>query len=114
MEKRDQARERLVEDLKKKRNDSLIQLLRLAKCYLYLLPWSVEGDFRSKLVSQEEELARLRAMVLDYQSEQAVRDRAQRDVQRMRGVITSQERQVYPVILCIGVPAHSSFSFLIR
>ena len=59
-----------------------------------LLLCSAESDFRSKLVSQEEELAELKAMVCDYQTQQAVRERAQKDAQRMKGVITSQERQV--------------------
>lgn len=36
----------------------------------------------------------LRGVVSDYQSQKMVRERAQRDAHRMKGIITSQERQV--------------------
>ena len=53
-----------------------------------------EGDFRTLLVAHEQELLELRAMSHDYQSVKNSRDRAQREVQRLRGVVNTQERQV--------------------
>ena len=53
-----------------------------------------EGDFRTQLVAQEEELLELHSMSHNYHSVKNSHDRAQREVQRLRAVFNTQERQV--------------------
>lgn len=71
LEKRQQIREQLTEDLKKK-----------------------QLDFRSQLVTTEQELMQLRVSVRDYSSQRSHREKAQREVSRLKGIITSQEKQI--------------------
>ena len=52
------------------------------------------SSFRSLLISQEEEIQDLRIKCREVQSQRTSKERAQKETSRMKGIITSQERQV--------------------
>ena len=62
--------------------------------YFSISLYLTELDFRGHLVATEQELMQLRVSVRDYQSQRSHRERAQREASRLKGIITSQEKQV--------------------
>ena len=62
--------------------------------YFSISLYLTELDFRSQLVTTEQELMQLRVSVRDYSSQRSHREKAQREVSRLKGIITSQEKQV--------------------
>lgn len=101
LEKRAKIRQRLQEDLtkksKRKREEERREGGGQNSFYLYLFIFVV-SSFRDLLVSTDKELTDLRIKCQEIHSLKSSKEKSQREINRLKGIISSQEKQVSPSV----------------
>ena len=102
LEKRAKIRQRLQEDLTKKSKRKREEGRGREgggqnSFYLYLFIFVV-SSFRDLLVSTDKELTDLRIKCQEIHSLKSSKEKSQREINRLKGIISSQEKQVSPSV----------------
>ena len=101
MEKRAKIRQRLQEDLTKKSKRKREEERgggRRTEFLLFIIIIFVVSSFRDLLVSTDKELTDLRIKCQEIHSLKSSKEKSQREINRLKGIISSQEKQVSPSV----------------